>query len=327
MLRRNFFIFQTRDENFDIVVSRCLYGADISRPEQRPLCNSKPGDLVFIWNIDKRSLYGPFEVASRLFYDEEEVGWTKKWPYRVLIRPWGSTIFEISSRTMPNFISFLADKMITIKDISDIIMGRRFLLSLIYEEGISLLRFLLAKGDVASELLKKVCSDRYKPKDPFLAKNALKNYGTPPEYLIELYLLQQLEELELLVGSGISEVYNTLYGYAGRFLDILTVHRAENGSILKISILELKKNPKEIGRGIEELAHYMFWASDKFPGVEKSRVFGMLITPLTQRTSEDEFKNLVEKYAEMYGLRVKNFSWVTYKLDGSSGKISFTRKS
>ena len=325
MPRKNFFIFQTKDENFDIVISKCLYGADISRPEQRPLCNSKPGDLVFIWNIDERSLYGPFEIASPLFYDDEEVGWTKNWPYRVLIRPWGSTIFEISSKVLPSFISFLADKMITIKDISDIIMGRRFLLSLIYEEGISLLRFLLSEGEPANELLKNACSDRYKPKEAFLAMKALKNYaGIPPEYLIELYLLQQLEELELLVGSGISDVYNTLYGYAGRFLDILTVHRAENGSILKLSILELKKNQKNMERGLEELAHYMFWASDKFPGIEISRVFGILISPSTWKPLE-EFKNLVEKYADMYGLRARNFSWLTYKLDNSSGRLLFTK--
>ncbi|HIE14795.1 TPA: hypothetical protein EYP70_05940 [Candidatus Bathyarchaeota archaeon] len=163
MPRKNFFIFQTKDENFDIVISKCLYGADISRPEQRPLCNSKPGDLVFIWNIDERSLYGPFEIASPLFYDDEEVGWTKNWPYRVLS----------------------------------------------------------ARG----------------------ARRAS-----------TLYVL----------------------GY------------------------------------------------DKFPGIEISRVFGMLINPSTWKPLE-EFKNLVEKYADMYGLRARNFSWLTYKLDNSSGRLLFTK--
>lgn len=102
--------------------------------------------------------------------------------------------------------------------------------------------------------------------------------GDPKEYAIELYLLQNLDRLEELVGCGVSEVYNQLYGYAGRYLDILVLHR-EDERLLKASVIEIKADTTRLEEGVNELAHYMYWASDKVTG-DPEATLGIMLAPL-----------------------------------------------
>jgi len=81
-LRRNFFIFLTKENNLQVCMKFGQYGADMSQNDQHSLGNVKPGDLALIWVPDSKSLYGLFEVTSPLFYDDANIGWDRPWPYR-----------------------------------------------------------------------------------------------------------------------------------------------------------------------------------------------------------------------------------------------------
>lgn len=79
-MKRNFFIFLTKESNFPICMRHLLYGADVRRNDQRSLGNVKPGDLALIWVPETKLLYGVLEIQNRIFYDENDIGWTKLWP-------------------------------------------------------------------------------------------------------------------------------------------------------------------------------------------------------------------------------------------------------
>ena len=74
-MERNFFIFLTKEENFQICMERMLYGANVARPEQRSIGNVKKGDIAFVWVPNNKDLYGIFEVEDRIYYDESDIGW------------------------------------------------------------------------------------------------------------------------------------------------------------------------------------------------------------------------------------------------------------
>ena len=96
-MRRNFFIFVERLRNFKVSMRHLLYGAKITRPEHRALANVKEGDIIFVYVMEQRSLYGPYVALQRLFEDSRDIGWrvdgrVADWPHRVPMRLWSTSI-------------------------------------------------------------------------------------------------------------------------------------------------------------------------------------------------------------------------------------------
>jgi len=320
-LRRNFFIFVERLRNFKVSMKYLLYGAKITRPEHRALANVKEGDIVFVYVMEQRSLYGPFVAVQRLFEDNRDIGWrvngrVADWPHRVPMRLWSTGIGVIDRSKMPNLMTFLRNEMVTLKDLSE--LHQRYLNTLLYDEGVKLFKFFLkhCKWKKPSDLVPDFGREAEKYPHPLNAKELLKRSSNPPEYIIELYLLQNLDSLESLVGKGISEVYNQLYMYQMRFLDILTLHRCGD-EVVKATVIEIKtsSDPKTVKNGLEELGHYMYWVTDV---VTKDRdiTYGILLTPFTDDPEIDIFKRKVEEITEFYGVNAERISWLGYAIAG-----------
>jgi len=145
------------------------------------------------------------------------------------------------------------------------------------------------------------------------------------EYDLEMYLLQRIAKLEELVGSGITELYNILFGYQRRYLDVLTVHRDENGEMLKATIVELKARALDgsgLDRALDELTFYMFWMKDQTEkgkiGGNADSIHGILLSPWE---TEDSLKNVfvqrAKDYAVQYGINAKKIRWIGYKKSGT----------
>ena len=270
MPRRNFFIFTTFKKHFNIDLKHCIYGADVSRSEQRGIANVKRGDLALIWVYEDKTLYGIFEVEDRMFFDEVDLGWKGKWHYRFPFKLWDGYLRWIPHESKPKLMSFISDSMTTINDTSD--FHTRFVNTLLYDEGSRMLKFFL---DTSTKCSPKSFNPEFADKRirrkhiDFRDRLAL---ARTKEYVLESYLLQHLEQLEELVGSGITELYNQIFVYAKRFMDIMAIHRDADGNILKTTVLELKTNSNKasIAKALDELSHYLYWVNERSFATKKT---------------------------------------------------------
>ena len=67
MIRKNYFIFATRNENFPICLRHCIYSADVSNPNHRGIANAKEGDLALLYVFEPhKTFYGLFEIEAEV---------------------------------------------------------------------------------------------------------------------------------------------------------------------------------------------------------------------------------------------------------------------
>ena len=322
-MRRNFFIFLTKEENLKVCMKHLLYGADVSQSDQRSLANVKAGDLALIWVPGTKLLYGIFEILGRVFYDETEIGWDKTWPYRCCLRLWDKWLRVVRDEAKARLMSFVSKELTTLTDLTNL---GGFIHTLLYDEGSKLFRFFISNSNLVEpnkafpDFGTRSITTVPAPVD---FSTRLSSSGMP-EYVLESYLLQDLNKLEELVGSGVTEMYNMLFGYQSRYLDIMTVHRDDNGDMIKATIVELKAKPLDstgFERALDELTSYMFWTTDQ---IEKRRllgdkesVFGVLLSPFEKSGGlASSFDARAEEYARQYGIDSSRIRWVGYEYTG-----------
>jgi len=316
-VRRNFFIFLTKETNFGVCMEHLLYGADVSRPEQRSLGNVKPGDLALIWVPEIKQLYGVFEIQDRIFHDTADVGWTKTWPYRCRMKLWDGFLRTIKDEQKAKLMSFVSRELVTLNDLTNL---GGYIHSLLYCEGVKLLDFFLANSemDVPSTVIPNFSQQAHGPINPLDFTTRMTADMT--EYNLEMYLLQHHQKLEELVGTGISELYNMLFGYQRRYLDIMTVHMDELGRPFKTTVIELKTglNDERMKRAMDELASYMFWISDqtdkgKIAG-STDTIFGMLVSKRGDPALTKSFLEWKDFYGGQYGIQKNKIRYATYEV-------------
>jgi len=320
MAWRNLFIFTTFKKHFNIDLKHCIYGADVKRPEQRGIANAKNGDLALIWVYEDKTLYGIFEIENRMFFDETDLGWRGRWPYRLPFKLWDGYLHWVPEESKPKLMSFISNNMTTINDTSD--FNTRFINPLLYGEGSRTLKFFIETSircnprsfnpEFASQIMRK------KPID---FKDRL-SAAKLQEYVLESYLLLHSEQLDKILGSGITELYNQLFVYAKRFMDIMAIHRDANGNILKTTVLELKTDSGKasIAKALDEISHYIYWVKEKVVHDEEN-VFGILLSPISKSTNIDFFREKAEKSSKPFGIDSSMISWIQY--DVEDGTLSF----
>jgi hypothetical protein len=212
---------------------------------------------------------------------------------------------------MADFMGFMSREVDSIGDVS--VLHRRYLNPLLRDEGLKLLQFFVKRCSWGSKLPR--ASPIVGP--PLDARSLLTD--SVKEYVVELYLLQNLDELEALVGSGISEVYNQLYGYGGRYLDILAIHR-EGEKTLKATVIEIKADIEGLVEGLGELAHYMYWVSERVTK-DPEVVLGLILTPLSGAEGVP-FRDRAGEAFRPYGIDQGRVLWVGY--DVAEGRLAFT---
>jgi len=293
-----------------------LYGADVSRNDQRSLGNVKPGDLALIWVPETKLLYGVFEIQNRIFYDTTDIGWTKLWPYRCRMKLWDGFIRTIKDERKAKLMSFVSRELVTLNDLTNL---GGYIHSLLYDEGARLMNFFLANSEmeVPSSVFPNFGNQAEVATQTF--DFATRISSDMAEYNLEMYLLQYHNKLEELVGSGISELYNMLFGYQRRYLDIMTVHMDECGNPFKTTVIELKTglDQTSMDRALDELSSYMFWISDqiekgKMPGSADS-VFGLLVSKQRDSALTRSFLQRRGFYGAQYGIQENKMHFITYE--------------
>ena len=310
MVKPNFYIFVSREKNMEICFKHMIYGTDIKLPDHRALCNVKEGDFIFLYDMDKRELYGPFIAESRMFRDTTDLGWSGKWPYRVPIKPWSFFVGVIDKYGLQRVYSKIKKDLITLRDLDD--LHRQYLNPLLWSEGLALFEAFLEEAEFKRpEEISKLFGSRPIRKSPLKSRPLPK---TPSEYQVELYLLQNYERLEELVGCNFEEVYNQLYLYQNRFLDILTVHKYGE-RVLKATVIEIKTDCKKdsIEKGLEELGHYMYTITE-WPTRSTKKVYGVLLTPKSKSPLEDLWESKKDEISKLYGLDDRKLKWIQYEV-------------
>ena len=325
MAEVNFFVFVDRLSNFRVTLRHLVYGANISRPEHRALCNVKRGDLIFIYVMDTRSLYGPFIAEGRVFEDKADIGWRidgriADWPHRVPFKPWMNRVGVLDRYRLQRVYRRIRSRLVTIRDLDD--LHRRYLNTLLRGEGLILLETFLEEAvfmeprEVSEDFAAKPLRG-----EPLDARELLRR-GRAAEYVVELYLLQNPGKLAELAGSGFSEVYNQVYVYQNRFLDLLVVHRLE-GKVIKATVIEVKAtcNEGSVAKGVEELGHYMSTMADWMGGSPKT-VYGVLLTPTTSSSSlKKVWREKCREIAGLYEIPRERLLWTQYEIS-ASGELS-----
>jgi len=340
MLKKNFFIFVSHQNNFDICLRRLVYGANLSNSAHRALANVKKGDILFLYNMDSRSLYGPFLASGRVFKVEGDIGWRTPdgrvagWPHKIPFEPWSYQIGVLDKYSLQRMYSEIHHNLLTIRDLDD--LHRRYLNTLLIEEGELFFEKFLEHAKFMSpnrlfpnfgaEPLRETSNEA----TPLNARELLGNHRQIREYIVELYLLQNLEVLESIVGRDISEVYNQLYVYQNRYLDILTVHR-HNEKVLKATVIELKSSsrPEDIIKGIEELGHYMYTLTKWLGKGNANKIFGILLTPINTRNRNNNWESInwesiINEISELYSLNPNRITWVKYEVNTENRTINFS---
>lgn len=317
-MRRNFFVFLNRENNFRIGMKHLLYGADVRRNDQRSLGNVKPGDLAMIWVPETKLLYGVFEIENRIFYDKTDLGWSKLWPFRCRLKLWDGYLRTVRDERKAKLMSFVSRELITLNDLTNL---GGYIHSLLYDEGAKLLEFFLANSEmqVPSSVLPEFGAKAAPPPTPL--DFALHISPKMAEYNLEMYLLQNHRKLEELVGTGVTELYNMLFGYQGRYLDIMTVHRDEKGEPFKTTVIELKVgklNEASMGRALDELSSYMFWVSDQMKKGKSlgspDSVFGILLSSHHGDAIRSLFRKRLEFYGNQYGIDANKVHYVSFEI-------------
>jgi hypothetical protein len=314
-LARNYYIFVSKEENWRICMKHLIYAANIARPEHRALCNVKKGDIVFIYNMSTRTLYGPFVAEGRVFENTQDLGWDKRWPHNVPLQPWRTRIGVLDKYDIQRVYREIKRELKTIRDIDD--LHRRYLNSLLRSEGEILLEKFLEEAKFM------------KPKDVYSEFGTSPIRGTPvsvqlsnrsKEYQVELYLLQHLEKLEEIVGRDITEVYNQIYVHQSRFLDILTFHKIGN-KILRATVVEIKAKSEvgDIEKGLEELGHYISTLIDWIGDAKK--VSGILLTPKASTQAEKAWDSYSREISSLYDIDSKRLEWIQYEI--RDGELTF----
>ena len=274
-----------------------LFG--VSEANMNQLANVSKGDIAFFYTTLKLKtrtvgrIYGPCEVMSNLFYNDELV-WASssadphkdKYPYRIKLK-----LLDEHICLNPVPIQTLWDlkdegKIKSIMDSSALI--NKAVCNLLTEEGILLLQSLIQANQIpgADDSPYKGHSLTEHNVEVFKFRGRGAREFRMESYL-ETYLLLNQSKLHQLSGFpiGINEEYQTYVlnqvstYVAGGAIDIVCLYKKtviDVWLILSAAVFELKKGILE-PTDLDQLIEYIEWAARLIPGCKREMTRGILV--------------------------------------------------
>lgn len=316
-----------------------LFG--VGRTQMNQIANVHKGDFVFIYTTQKIGsrtkpfIYGPFQVVSEPFFNDEYV-WAKdengkdKYPYRVKIDTTSEHICEKPISAQKLYDLREEGRIKSVIDSSALI--NKSVINLLPSEGRLILESLVQQNAHGSTKAspKKGHDQKESSFDPkeFLGEE-FKEFRL--ESQLETYLLKNQDELSLLTqfingdkSQYFADIYNQVSTYiAGGAVDIIAVYEKNLFDMwlkLGVGVFELKKGVLEPDT-IDQLIEYIEWTARLFPGIKKEMIQGIVVGR-EFGNQEDRKKEIVAKiddYDQLY-----NLVCYTYSV-GKNEKIIFNR--
>ncbi len=316
-----------------------LFG--VGRTQMNQIANVHKGNFVFIYTTQKIGsrtkpfIYGPFQVVSEPFFNDEYV-WAKdesgkdKYPYRVKIDTTSEHICEKPISAQKLYDLREEGRIKSVIDSSALI--NKSVINLLPSEGKLILESLVQQNAHGStkESPKKGHGQKENPFDPkeFLGEG-LKEFRL--ESQLETYLLKNQDELNSLTqfingnkSQYFTDIYNQVSTYiAGGAVDIIAVYEKNLFDMwlkLGVGVFELKKGVLEADT-IDQLIEYIEWTARLFPGIKKEMIQGIVVGRDfgNQENRKKEILAKIDDYDQLY-----NIVCYTYLVDNNN-KIIFNK--
>jgi hypothetical protein len=291
------------------------------------LANVNKGDVAFFFTtqkVGKRSrgvIYGPFEVVSNPFYNDEVI-WSDKnngkdpYSYRVKIRAL-SDHFCINPISIQRIYDLRDEyKIKSILDTSS--FSERSVCNLFRDEGMLILEALLQNNfqnikDNAHYKGHSLVEHDFNFFENKKLKKLRNGFVFTRESFLEAYLLRNRKLLMDLSGyqnkNTALDVYNQIGTYiAGGNIDIVTLIKErllDSEFVIGANVIELKNELLEVDN-LHQLKEYIEWTQRILPRCEEEMIHGILIGPKfgdKSNQKEKVFKDELKHFTEFYSIR------------------------
>lgn len=313
---RNFHLFIS-PKHFKKCSEYGLFG--VNEGKMNELANVHKGDIAFFYATEKigsrtlGQIYGPYEITSELFYNDEIV-WERaedstkdKYPFRIKLK-----LLEEHVCTEPISVQKLwdlkqEDKIRTIMDSSALI--NKAVCNLFYDEGKLLLQSLIQANQFPTEEEPSYLGHRLVEKEIDLFKVQGKSNKFKMESYLEAYLLRNPSRLHEMSGFPAekndkfqTDILNQVRTYvAGGAIDIICLYKKRIIGIpliLSTAVFELKTDVLERDN-VDQLAEYIEWTSRLIPGSNLDMIQGVLVGCEFGNKNENRKKDLLNRIKEV----------------------------
>ncbi len=333
-MKRNYHIFITINY-FDICQDQGLFGVNEAGRKWgvNQLSNVHRGDIVFFFTkekVGKRTkgvIYGPFEVMSEPFFNNEVV-WSNKdkgkdpYSYRVKIKAISN---HFCKKPIPVHRIYDLREEYKIKSVLDTSsFGERSVCNLFEDEGKLILEMLLQNNfemynDISSYKGHTLVENSFEFFSSKRLEEHIGGYLFRKESYLEAFLLTNRKVLEGIIGiekqskTITVDVYNQIGTYiAGGNIDILTVLKEnllDTDFVVGANTIELKNRPIEKD-DIVQLTEYIEWTQRILPRCKIEMIHGILIgAKFVNRRSEkiQELKDYIKGIVKLYNVKIYEY--------------------
>jgi len=310
-----------------------LFG--VSERNLNQLANIREGDIAFYYTARKVGprtegvIYGPFEVTSELFFNDQLV-WTPdpqnhnsdKYPFRIKIKYLEE---HVCSNPVP--VQALWDlreegKIKSIIDSSALI--DKAVCTLLHQEGVLLMQTLLQANQIPGIDKSPYKGHGFEQNEVNIFKAKGKDIQElNMEAYLEAYLLMNPKRLHQLAGfNDFSsdkyqvDILNQVSTFiAGGAIDIVCLYKKRVLDVwltLSAAVFELKKGVID-PYFIDQLTRYVEWTARLIPGAKHEMIKGIIIG--RDFGKQREARNAVLKKITQFG-QIYSLSCYTYRLNG-----------
>lgn len=312
-MARKIYILSSKTDNMRIVLENMVYGADATRPEQRGILAVSEGDLIFLYDINKRMIIGPFYAVSDVYYAKLDLWPDKKWDFIVPLDTLIAKIGVVKGRKLLDLI--VETGKLSLRDratldtywINTILASEAELfIEKFYELAVfyNMREFLqdyykierssgvfsLPDGKEGISIASFIC-------------NEIKRKRHLPEWILEASLVAVYNPAMRLVGDPNAIKATGVYLYSGKFLDVVYLtHDSFN------AIIEVKNNinKRVLNQAMDQVAYYAYSMSKGLNLPSHKLIMAIVFSEKSStrlERIEEEFKRLKVMKAEVYGLR------------------------
>ena len=236
----------------------------------------RPGDRIFFYDIQDIAFWGIYEVTSRLFLGEGDIGFSRPAPYRFCLRPF----LPLEKPVSENALFTRKDAARDFRSIfyKKVLNRGKACTHLFPDETAALTEMLLMQNDNIPEEAA-VCQPAEAPV-PILPKFDRNGVAVSLEKELEWWLTHHLDshrECRKIFGdpADIEMFANYIpITISGGNIDIVVYHRANAAGAdvrNKISVVELKKDGAKAD-AIREMENYVRWFVYNIVGAEQSAI-------------------------------------------------------
>ena len=295
-------VLASKKHNMKTVLEWLVYGADVTRPEQRGLLSAERGDTVLLYDIDQRLIMGPFQVTNPILYSTEPLWGEDRWPYRITLEPSQAKIGVLRGRRLLDLL--LAAGRLSLREPSA--LETYWIHPLVLDEAREILEGFLDKATYHTH--KKILEEYYKPAAP-KPWQPPENAKTLDQAICETLSRQQHPDwaIEALIprvprtrrklsppARNIIAV-NGLHLYHRRYLDIAFFTRNKY-----TTIIEVKRSPKNLEKALDQLLYYTYAVSKGF-NIKRERITPILaIHGKQKQEAQQEIEEIIIKLTTQY---------------------------